>query len=102
MELKEFIKQTVMQIADGITEGYNYVVQRKLGRGIYDEYYTKIQFDVAVVSDEQEKTGMGGKISVASIFKAGADVEAIQKNTNHSRIKFEINLSVKTGSNKTT
>jgi len=52
---------------------------------------------VAVVSDEQEKTGLGGKITVASIFKAGADAESIQKNTNQSRIQFSIHLSVKTG-----
>ena len=94
MELKEFIKQTIIQISEGVIEGHKHIIEHG-GEGVYDEYHP-VNFDVAVVSDEQAKTDIGGKISVASIFSTGAGSEKIQKNTNHSHIQFQIQIHVAT------
>lgn len=96
MELKEFVKQTIIQISDGIREGHQYVQENKYGEGVDDRYYKDINFDVAVTTNEEEKTGIGGKLSVANILSAGANTEEISKASNFSRIQFKISLHIKT------
>lgn len=95
MELKEFIKQSIIQISEGVLEGHKHVTSTVVGEGVADEYH-RINFDVAVVSDEQDKKDLGGKISIASVFSAGTSSEKIQKNTNHSRIQFNIQVHITT------
>lgn len=92
MELKEFIKQTIIQITDGLVEGHKYVNQNNFGHGISDASSKEINFDVAVTSNEEEKTGVGGKISIANVFSAGAKEESTTKATNVSRIQFKTYL----------
>lgn len=94
MELKEFIKETIAQIAEGIREGQKYIDDNDYGDGISDEKGKEINFDVAVFTESEEQAGVGGKISVASVFSLGADGKEIQKNTNHSRIQFKLFLKV--------
>ena len=96
MELKEFISETIKQVADGLKEGSEYVITNNGGSGVLDDNYTKISFDIAVTTNEEDKTGIGGKIAVAQIFSAGADNENSNSITNSSRVKFTINLDVKT------
>ena len=98
MELKEFIKQTIIQITEGIREGNKYIKDNKFGEGVNDDNYETIDFDIAVTSNEEETTGIGGKIFVANLFSAGAKDETTTKASNASRIKFKIFLNVKTKS----
>jgi hypothetical protein len=72
MELKEFISETIKQIADGITDGNKYIVDQKHGRGVDSSRIKLVKFDVAITSQDQNTTGIGGKITVASMFSAGA------------------------------
>ena len=94
MELKEFITQTNIQITDGLREGHKYVQDNNLGKGVSDSMPKEINFDIAVSSSEEEKTGIGGKISVASILSLGANNEATFKASNVSRIQFKIFVNV--------
>ena len=94
MELKEFVKQTIIQITDGLREGHKYVQENNFGKGVSDNNPKEINFDIAVSSNEEEKTGIGGKITVASMFSLGANDEAITKASNVSRIQFKIFLNV--------
>ena len=96
MELKEFISETIKQVADGLKEGSEYVINNNGGEGVKDSHYYNISFDVAVTTSEEDKTGVGGKIAIAQIFSAGADNENLNKSTNFSRVKFDINLHVNT------
>ncbi len=96
MELKEFIKQTIIQITDGFREGHKYIQENKYGEGVNDSKYMEIAFDVAVSSNEEETSEFGGKISVANIFSAGAKDESATKASNVSRIQFKTHLHVKT------
>lgn len=96
MELKEFIKQTITQITDGLREGHKYIQDNQFGEGVSDDKYKEITFDVAIASNEEGTTGVGGKISVANIFTAGAKDETTTKASNVSRIQFKMYLHVKT------
>lgn len=96
MELKEFIKQTIIQITDGLREGHKYIQENNFGDGVDDDNYTEIAFDIAVSSNEEETSGIGGKISVANIFAAGAKEEQTTKASNVSRIQFKMYLNVNT------
>jgi hypothetical protein len=99
MELKEFIKQTIIQITDGVREGHDYVVSNDLGYGIRDSQDKEVSFDIAVTTNEEEKTGVGGKLNVVSFFNVGMDKEDISKSTNYNRIQFKLILGIKTRGN---
>ena len=96
MELKEFIKQTIIQITDGMLEGDKYVKENNFGSGVSDSHGKEINFDIAVTSNEEEKTGVAGKISVANIMSFGGNGENVTKASNVSRIQFKLILHVKT------
>ena len=99
MELKEFIKQTIIQITDGVKDGHDYIVSNDLGSGISDTIYKEVSFDIAVTTNEEEKTGIGGKLNVVNFFNAGISKEDISKSTNYNRIQFKLSLDIKTQGN---
>lgn len=68
MELKEFIKQTIIQITNGLVKAYKYDNESNFGEDIRSSCGKEINFDIAVTSNEEEKTEIGGKIATASIF----------------------------------
>jgi hypothetical protein len=97
MELKEFVKQTIIQITDGIREGHKYIEENNFGQGVNDDKYKEVNFDVAVISNEEATTGVAGKLSVASVLSFGGKDESTQAATNSSRIQFKIYVHVKAG-----
>ncbi|HQN15905.1 MAG TPA: hypothetical protein PLC90_06070 [Bacteroidales bacterium] len=96
MELKEFVSQTVIQITEGLREGTKYIRDKGYGEGVDDGKGKEINFDVAVTSNEEETTGIGGKINVVNIFSAGGKDETTIKEATVSRIQFRIFLHIKT------
>lgn len=96
MELKEFIKQSIIQITDGIIEGNNYIRDNKYGDGISDGKFREVNFDVAVTSNNEEVSGMAGKISVANIVSFGGKDEISARSINTSRLQFKIALHIRT------
>jgi hypothetical protein len=96
MELKEFIKQTIIQITDGLREGHQYVEENDYGFGVRDDKAKEITFDVAISSNEEGTTGIAGKLTVASVFGVSAKDETVTKASNISRIQFKTYLHVKT------
>lgn len=96
MELKEFIKQTIIQLTDGLREGHKYIQDNQFGKGVNEEKYKEINFDIAVTSNEEATTGIGGKISVANVFSVGGKDESSTKASNVSRIQFKTYLHVST------
>ena len=96
MQLKDFISETIKQITDGLLEGSAYVKERSnSSEGVRDDY-TKINFDVAVTSNEENKDDLGGKVSVVQVFSAGASTSKSSNTSNHNRIQFEILIAVNT------
>ena len=99
MELKEFIKQTITQITDGVREGHEYIISNDYGNGVRDTHYKEVNFDIAVTTNEEEKTGMGGKLNVVSFFNASVNTEDSSKSTNYNRIQFKLHVGIKTQGN---
>ncbi len=94
MELKEFVSNTIKQIADGLQEANTYI-KEKGGEGV-ENGYKRITFDVAVTTTDEDKNGIGGKITVAKIFNAGADSETLSNKTQYSRVEFNTLIHVNT------
>lgn len=94
MELKEFIKETIVQISEGIRDGQKYIDDHNYGQGIMDNKGKEISFDVAVTSEAEDKIGGGVKISVASILNVGGDGSNTLKSSNLSRIQFKLYLKI--------
>ena len=53
MELKEFIKQTIIQITDGLREGHKYIQDNQFGEGVNDTKFKEVNFDVAIATNEE-------------------------------------------------
>ena len=113
MDLKEFIRESLVQISKGITEAneeldgtgaainpLNVIVNTeksqaygRTGQPAYQSDQSriveKVEFDVAVVAEQGEQTKAGLKLSVASIG-LGAGGQSDKTNKSESRIKFSI------------
>ena len=90
MELKEFVAESIKQITDGLVEANEYVLKKTSGSEGVQSGYKRINFDVAVTTNEGEKDKIGGGIVIAQIFKAGASSELSNITSNTSRIQFDV------------
>ncbi|UKN01193.1 hypothetical protein K6119_15795 [Paracrocinitomix mangrovi] len=93
MELKEFISETIKQIADGLVEGNKYVQDNHGGDGI-ENGYKRVKFDIAITSNEESSNEASGKITVAQIFGAGASSSSSDKKQNYNRIEFDTQVHI--------
>jgi hypothetical protein len=94
MELKDFVRTTLVQVVQGVTEAQEAVSHT--GALINSKTAAfqprAVQFDVAVTAREEGdvKTGIG--ISVVGLIKGGAEGEYGKENTAVSRVRFEVPL----------
>lgn len=83
-------------------EGSAYVQEKSGSSEGVRRQYTKVNFDIAVTTTDEDKSNIGGKISVVQMFNAGASSESANITSNQSRIQFEIFLHVTTNDTKWT
>ena len=100
MEVKDFIKETVSQILDSVSElnetyantgssvaslgDYNY-------KGQWSRHYiTEVDFDIALEVVNDKESGAGGKLSVASLIAVGGDKSSKQTNQATSKVHFTL------------
>lgn len=95
MELKDFISESIKQITDGLIEGHEYIQQKSPGAEGIENGYRKINFDIGVQSSEGNIDDIGGKITVAQIFQAGAKSENSTSTINTNRIQFEVLIALR-------
>ena len=109
MELKEFVTETLVQVAEGIEEA-----QRRLKDSGSDAkvnpYMTKdnsgkwvtggrrknveiVEFDVAILANEGTETKAGVGLTVASLLRLDAGGRSSQASGTESRIKFKVPAS---------
>ena len=98
MEVKDFIKETVAQILDSVSElnatyaekgtsvaslgDYNY-------KGKWSKHYvTEVDFDIALEVVKDKESGLGGKLNVASIIAGGGEKTSRQTNQATSKVHF--------------
>jgi hypothetical protein len=94
MELKDFIAESIKQITDGLIEGHEYIQQKQPGSEGIQNGYRRISFDIGVQSSEGNKDDIGGKITVAQIFNAGAKSQNSSSTINTNRIQFEVLIAL--------
>lgn len=108
MDLKEFTKQTLIQIVEGAEEANRSLMIK----GSYIPYtnmrntnnaYTvddagdhrlviNVDFDVAITASESEGANGGAGLKVVGLFNAGGSVESKTENQTISRIKYTLPL----------
>lgn len=104
MDLKEFTKQTLVQIVEGAHEA-NDIFAAKGGRVKIDKpslvnnrdripITIDVDFDVAVTTTEAESANGGGGLRVAGLFNAGGNIENKAENQTISRVKYTLQLEL--------
>ena len=104
MDLKEFTKQTLVQIVEGSHEVNEYFSKHG-GRVHIDKEHPKfseiripitidVEFDVAVTTTEAESANGGGGLRVAGLFNAGGNIENKAENQTISRVKYTLQLEL--------
>jgi hypothetical protein len=92
MELKEFIKRTLIDIVTGVEEAnqekdrFRLTSQRHHGTG---ESGQKVEFDVSVIVNDSSDKDIRGGIKVALVNIGGGSKES-ESNSNIQKIKFEV------------
>ncbi len=115
MELKDFVKESIVQIATAIDEAnaalsdsgaminplniransesaqaYARTITRgETTKDSHSKVVEKVEFDVAVIAETGQQGSAGAKLSIASIG-FGADGKTESSNKSQSRIKFSI------------
>jgi hypothetical protein len=94
MELKDFIAKTLSDITIGIGEGNDLI--KSNNKSFAPGGIIEVYFDISIATDESNTLGALGKITVASLFSAGANAETKKIDSNLSRIKFSVNINYST------
>jgi len=95
MELKEFVSESIKRIVDGLVEANDYILKKtNSSEGVRSDY-KKINFDIAVTTNEGEKDKIGGGIFIAQVLNAGASSELSSVTSNTSRINFDVLVNTK-------
>jgi hypothetical protein len=110
MDLKDFVKESLVQIASGVKESQEIV--RDMGGYVNpairilpksDSHFTHLQdgrnvflvsFEVALTVSESTDASVGAKLKVASIVDIGGGTEGKAGSTSTSRITFDVPLAL--------
>jgi len=112
MELKEFVKKTLTQIAAGVEEslesvrdsgGYVNPATRTNTKISNNTHFASmpngsnvflIDFDVAITVDDKAGTGAEAKLKVASFLSLGVGGDSENKSSSTNRISFQVPLAL--------
>lgn len=111
MDIKEFVRDTLVQISSGVKEAQEIVredggfvnpASRTGAKDTADSHLATIHdgqgvflvdFDVAVRVTEENKANGEAKLKVASVLSLGGGAEDTKENTSTSRISFQVPLA---------
>jgi len=97
MELKDFIKRTLIDIVSGVEEANNEKNRFRLTSQVHHgtgESGQKVEFDVSVIVNESSDSDIKGGIKVA-LVNFGGGVKESESNQNIQKIKFEVFITEK-------
>ena len=109
MDLKEFTKQTLLQIVEGTGEANEaisssgaFIPYTNIGGNCkrawaYDEdrcprYLLEVDFDVAITAIESDGKNGGASLKVASMINVGGGIDTKIENQTVSRVKYTLPL----------
>ncbi len=101
MELREFVKQTLLQVVQGVSdaqEGLSPTARAKNARITPEGFRSArqlVEFDVVVSTTDAESEKAGAGIFVGP-FALGAKGEDARATSNVSRIKFQVPVALPT------
>ncbi|HHQ4804945.1 hypothetical protein ACET6X_13435 [Aeromonas veronii] len=100
MQLDEFVKTTLVQIAKGVKAAQEEVEElggavNPVEASIYGPRSVKpikekVEFDVALIVQDTSSSEVGGKLSVASVFGMSGKHSGTDSYQQTSRVKFNI------------
>ena len=90
MDVKEFVKETLRQIVEGVKEIQSEVAGKSQVAPIGDKR-EKVEFDIAVTVEDEKSSGKGAGLSVFH-FRAGIDGQASASTSIVHRIKFSVSV----------
>lgn len=100
MELKQFVKEALVSIIEGVKEAnseYNRFRIIGVKRNIGEIDGNEVEFDVSVVAEQKTGGEAGGKIggSMLNVFSANVDSKLSQTDShqNVNRLKFKVWVS---------
>jgi len=112
MNLKDFVKETLVQISVGVQESIEavresggYANPAALGNVKNDDTshfgsmgegqnVFLVDFDVAVTVDDSSEVSGGGKLKVAGILSVGGEAGSNSKSSSTNRVSFKIPLAL--------
>ena len=108
MELQTFIKDALVQIANGVTDANSHIYEQhkdgskkiytnspfRLHSNLGDKAksHSGVDFDVAVTVQSDSKMDAGAKIAVMNMLNVGGGVEESDSTNTQHRIKFSVGL----------
>lgn len=113
MELKEFVKETIVQVVEGIDEANvalwektafvasanlqtNKTFQSTVDKDGRQHYVTDVEFDVAInVQNTETKEGRG-KVEILTVLNVGGKGSCENTSSSTSRIRFSLPLALPT------
>ncbi|WP_155273465.1 hypothetical protein [Xanthomonas arboricola] len=111
MELKDFVKLTLVQITQGVKDAqgevtaiggnvnpYTHFVAQGMGTHLTRGATQQVKFDVAITASESNASKEGIGVVVASIA-LGKRNEVSDQSTSVSRVSFEVPLALPDGDN---
>ena len=101
MELKEFVKNVLLDLDQAVTEANSASAREIRFKGV-KEQRTAVEFDVAVTVESTNTTEGGGGIKVLRIIEAGANASNEFKNSTVSRVSFGVDISERTKAEQAT
>ncbi|MGQ0828598.1 MAG: hypothetical protein ACT4ON_09405 [Bacteroidota bacterium] len=97
MELKDFIKHTLLDIVNGVEEANSAKKRFHLSSNFHSgtgENGQNVEFDVSLIINESSENNAKGGIKVALVNLAGEAKES-ESNQNIHKIKFQVFVSEK-------
>lgn len=111
MDLKEFTKETLTQIIEGVKEANTHIESSgafvpssnlsSIGGELmysnkdgYDHHVINVDFDVAISVSESKENNKGGSLKILDMASVGGEKNKSYENTSSSRIKYSIPLAL--------
>lgn len=98
MDIKEFIKETLRQLAEGVKEVQSEVANKSQIAPIGNQS-EKVEFDIAVTVEEEKTKDKKAGLSVYCI-KAGAGGQTLSSTSTEHRIRFSVGINFESESEK--
>lgn len=96
MDLKEFIRQALLDIVDGVEEANKEKDRFRLTSHVHanGESGQKVEFDISVMIAESSENNINGGLKVA-VANLGRSKKEVESNQNTHKIKFEVFIKEK-------